>query len=187
MNLKDKLICFTSAILIGFLTCLCLISAITQKSSFWDFRFIDILRLLVIILIAVFITHYIALKNNKKTKTKELYDKFLNIIYNDLLTMENDILYFMKFPEKSNTKEIALHFKSITIKLMQLKTNIEDKIIKEKICKIEDSISKIQDIVQDDTWGIDKIEYSIDYRDNVKKEFSTSINFLVESIFLNYK
>lgn len=187
LSVKDKSVYSIVSFIVGFLVCLSFISFISKNTSFWNVRFVEIMRLVMMLLIAFFISHYVAMKNNKKTKFKDLCDKFLNNIYTDILTMNHDVINFMETSKISDAKNIALHFKSLAPKLKQLKINIDNKTISEKINRIEESMNKVQDIVQNDTWGMDKIEYSIDNKDNVKRELTTSINYLTESIFLNYK
>jgi len=186
----DNVFCSIAAFLIGGVTFLIIFFYsydFTIKSKFWDVNFIEIIKLIITLLIAIFVAQYVAIRNNNKSKQKEIIDRFLNKLFEFTLGMSENIEKFMTDVNKSDKNLISLTFKSFDTKLNHIKTNIQNDLVKTDIDHIETAMNNIKNIVQTETWGQDIIEYTQANISEVRRQFQNSQNYLMKSIFDNYQ
>jgi len=160
------------------------------SDKFMEVRLFEIIQLFSSLIVGVFISYFLSQKLSNWGKRSQLIYDHLTMMLTKYSNAFEKIDRFTSDPKSILTKEITLIFKELSSNIATLEKHHKDlKLDAKELSSIRESHDKMNELIVNDKWGIDsdKMSYSNDDKNNVRKEYSITTGYIENLRFELYK
>ena len=168
--------------IIGFLTCGVLLQWDTLAATFLDVKITELIQIAITLILGCFIAYQLTIKSSKLIKRNDVVAELFKSTQDKVVLIYNNCGSYMSTPKNSDTKDILIEFKRLSIQLSLISTIIENEKLKITPPMLDITIQYLQlkALVTGNNFGEKHVKYS----ERDIREFDSIYETLMNKFFL---